>query len=129
MKTIRLLTLILSAASIFQVSSLFAAKDGVPPSPNNELKNIYSALAPTVLCEATFEDDAVLTDYAGLAPVAPMDATFNDDNDSNDILISQNLLPVTPSKADFNDDFDLTVDFKVLAPPTTPVEADFSDSL
>jgi len=102
MKTIRLLTLILSTAFVFQFSNLFAAIDGPSASSNYNSNKIYAELAPTTPVVATFEDDATLTDYAGLAPVIPMEADFND-NDIIQTFDFRTLAPTAPSEADFSD--------------------------
>jgi hypothetical protein len=90
-------TILISAVLSLQVNILFAGNDLPLKVKNNDASASYCvSLAPTAPKEATFEDDATLTDYAWLAPVAPKEATFEDDADSIDAGILQSLAPVAP---------------------------------
>jgi hypothetical protein len=124
MKTI---PIIIATVFTFQATLLF--------SDNNETRstiNDYSIvctgsiciLAPVTPTEATFEDDAPLTEVAGLAHVTPTEADISHVVPEANMDI-YTLAPVTPTEADFNNSVeDQVVAFSTLA-PVTPAEADF----
>jgi hypothetical protein len=124
-------TIVITAAVLsLQVSVLFAGNIMSPVTTNsNAFESKCISLMPLVPAEATFEDEAALTDFSMFAPVAPKEADFNDDVDAVNTVMIQNLAPVTPAEADFNDaEMEQGLDLNAVA-PATPAEADFSDLL
>jgi hypothetical protein len=122
MKTI---TITIAAILALQVNVLFAGNINSYDTPvtNENSSNLMNSLAPTTPLEASFEDDATLTDYTLLAPITPTEAGFEDMPPEMTSII--NLAPVTPTVANFEDDIDtITLDL-IAVSPTTPAEADF----
>ena len=124
----KITTIILALVYSLQVSTLFANNDFHTLIASNGIcTSCCLSLLPTTPTEATFEDDAPLTEVVALAPITPVEADFSDVVPETSMDINT-LAPVTPAEADFNDDINQTLDFNALT-PTTPAEADFSDTL
>jgi hypothetical protein len=123
MKTI----IILAAALMLQINSIFANVDGVPANKNEEM--VFSAFllsAPTTPQEATFEELVPSPEIFITAPVTPGEATFDDAADDINIVI---LAPVVPFEADFNDAAEVSGSVGISLTPATPAEADFTEIL
>jgi hypothetical protein len=123
MKTI----IILAAALMLQINSIFANLDGVPANKNEDM--IFSAFllsAPSTPREATFEELIPSPEIFFTAPVTPKEAIFDDAADDINIAI---LAPVVPLEADFNDSEGVAGSVRISMTPATPAEADFSEVL
>ncbi len=118
-------TIIIAAVLALQVNVLFAGSksSNEPPVTKENTSISLISLTPITPVEATFEDNAILTDFAILAPVTPTEAMFEDM--PSEMAQAIDLAPTTPPVAEFEDAIDtITLDLNTLA-PLTPDEADF----
>lgn len=121
-------TIITAAVLSLLAGNLFAGNYDYSDMPNNDTRSsYYVSLAPTAPAEATFDDEATLTDFAGLAPVPPKEADFSDVA-SDASFTFRDLAPVAPAEAGFDEEVnDVMVILAKLA-PVAPAEADFADA-
>jgi hypothetical protein len=97
--------IIIAAVLTLQVSTLFAANDFPPLTPNN---------------------DASISCGVSLVPITPVEATFEFEDMPSEMISFVNLAPIAPSFADFDDAVVLNVNVdNVNLAPAVPAEADF----
>ncbi|MEI6889650.1 MAG: hypothetical protein ACOYM0_05130 [Bacteroidales bacterium] len=112
-------TIIIAAVLTLTANVLFASNDNISvPVANAATTVSMTSLAPTVPCEADFDDASLTVDVAYLAPSNPTEASF--DEMSCEMISSLNLAPINSAAADFEEE----TDFSSLA-PVVPAEADF----
>lgn len=84
------------------VNTCVTCANSATATQKEELFNELILLAPSAPTEATFSEDAAVSEII-IVPVTPTEAFFDEDDEFNSTYIPEYLVPTTIPEADFND--------------------------